>query len=108
MPFVLTTSDDRRIDDPDAATIETVLRSLTEEASFLILGPGEDEGTFMQAAGDAGSGFTLEYCEGAPERLYQCTINPLPVDHVILALRAYLRGDDTYKRSLQWEHVELG
>lgn len=106
--LILTTSDDQRIVDPSPETIEAVILGLPDrDDSFLILGQERDESTYMQASGGATGGFTLEYQEGSLGRHFQCQINPLPTPHVVLAFRAYARGDDVWRTTFKWQRVEL-
>ena len=108
MAFLLRTGDDREIRDPSPEAIAALIQAVPGgDDSFLVLAPEQDELTYIQAIGSPAEGFAVEYQEGALDQHFECAIQPLPTEHVVLAFQAYLRGDDVWKTALTWRRMQL-
>lgn len=106
--FTLTTHDDRLLRDPSPEQITAVVEGLPAGGDgFVILASDANELTFMQAVGSPADGFGIEYQDGSLDKLFRCTNQELTAEHVILTLRSYQRGEQTWKTAFEWERVEL-
>ena len=82
--------------------IEKTVYSFTGEGdSFLIL--SVDEMTYMQASGDPGGGYVLEYQDGSLEEHYYCADPDISAGKVTDAFRSYFAKDDEWRRKYMWE-----
>lgn len=70
--------------------------------SYAILSDGEG---FIQAAGEAGSGFVVEYREG--DKLFQSTSQSEPLAKVTEAFQKYARGDASWRGDFRWIEQEF-
>lgn len=61
---------------------------------------------FMQCAGDATSGFVLEYQEGGIDRHFRTTREDWDAATIILKMTQYARGDESWKQGVEWESLE--
>lgn len=73
-----------------------------DNGSFAILSDGDD---FIQASGEAGSGFVVEYREG--DKLYQSTSQSEPLTKVTEAFQKYARGDGSWRTDFRWDEQEF-
>ena len=82
--------------------IEKTVYSFTGEGdSFMIL--LVDEMTYMQASGDPGSGFVLEYQDGSLEQHYYCADSDISAGKITDAFRSYLAQDDKWRKKYHWK-----
>ena len=98
------TSLDTAYDEPDAATIARVLASL-DGGRHVLATLARSEQTYLQAAGSVAGGFSLEMQEGALDRHHRCRQPALPLGQVTEIFQQYARGDESWRRGLEWEHV---
>ncbi len=106
--FTLTNQEDQVFHDPSPEQISAVVAGLPPGGdAFVILADDADDMTFIQAIGSPAEGFGLEYQEGSLDRHFACTSQDLTAEHVVLALRSYLRGDAAWKTAFAWERMEL-
>src|SRR5262245_19551468 len=103
MSLTLTTHD-TRFDDPDSATIGKVLASLDGHRHGLAT-LGDSELTYVQVSGGAETGLVLEYQEGSLDRRYRSVATNLPLDIVTDVFQRYARGDQSWQRGVEWEHM---
>ena len=103
MSLTLTTHD-TGFDDPDAATIAKVLASL-DGGRHVLATLGHSELTYLQASGSVHTGFALEYQEGSLDRHYKSRAAALPLDEVTDIFQKYARRDESWRPSVEWEHV---
>ena len=108
MPLTLDVCNEHLVEDPtDLQFRQAVLGlDLRKDSAFLTLGPSEDEATFIQASGDPPSGFSVEYQEGTPPKLFRA-VNDLTADQLIAALISYRDGTPEWRAFSPWEPVEL-
>ena len=87
--------------------IEKTVYSFTGEGdSFLIL--SVDEMTYMQASGDPGGGFVLEYQDGSLEQHYYCADPDISAGKVTDAFRSYFARDDKWRKKYHWQREREG
>jgi hypothetical protein len=103
MALTLTTHD-TRFDDPDVATIASVLASLDGDRQVLVA-LGRSELTYVQASGSAQTGLALEYQEGSLDRRYTSGATTLTLETVTDTFQRYARDDESWKNGVPWEHV---
>jgi hypothetical protein len=93
----------------DAVGVEEVRRWVQRlaagEVEFLIL--QATPMTYLQATGDARSGFAVEYQDGSPEQHYQATDGTITEEQLEKAFVAYCGGAPEWKSQFTWER-ELG
>ena len=103
MGLTLTTHD-TGFDDPDAATIAKVLASLDGDRHVLAT-LGHSELVYLQASGSVQAGFALEYQEGSLDQHYKSQITALPLEQATEIFQQYARGEESWRRGLEWERV---
>lgn len=89
--------------------VERALRSLDASNgadAFVIL--EKEPMHYLQVAGDADSGFHLEYQEESLEKHYTCVTPDLTEENIIRTFLRYLEGDSRWKSDHQWEVAPLG
>lgn len=102
----LSTNGGRVVRSPSASQIEEALGSLDSgDDGFVIL--EESSVTYLQAAGDRGTGFVLEYQEGDTDRHFKATRERIPLAEVVKAFQMYAAGDARWKGMFEWEPLEL-
>jgi hypothetical protein len=74
------------------------------DIEFVILNDGN---RFMQAAGDARSGYILEYNEGSAKEQFRATIRTISDADLTAAFRAYFQNDPTWKTLFSWEKFRI-
>jgi hypothetical protein len=104
MSLTLNTLDDAYAE-PDAETVTRTLASLDGKRN-LVATLARGEATYLQASGNASSGLTLTYQDGSLEHRYRSVDKALPLARVTEAFQQYLRGQDGWRASLQWERDE--
>ena len=106
MPFVLDVCNETLVTEPtDLQIREAVMGlSLDHESAFVILGPSDREEAFLQASGDARSGFSVEYQERPPE-IFRAS-NDFSAEQLIAALISYRDGTRDWRALSPWEPVE--
>ena len=107
MSFVLDICNESLITDPTDLQIRQALLGLDlgKDSAFVILGPSEDDGTFLQASGDPSDGFSIEY-QGSSAGLFRAT-NDFNAEQLIAALIYYRNGINDWRVFSPWEPVEL-
>ncbi|NNM00941.1 MAG: hypothetical protein HKO62_09345 [Gammaproteobacteria bacterium] len=86
--------------------IAEAIQSLTGDVdSFAILAASEM--SYIQTAGDPGTGFDLEYQNGSLKEHYYCTSGPLTAKQVVDAFQRYAKGDDRWQKDLGWKREDL-
>jgi hypothetical protein len=103
MSLTLTTHD-TRFDDPDAATIASVLGAL-DGGLHVVATLAHSELRYLQATGSASAGFVLEHQEGSLDQHYGSRAVNLPLGPVTELFLRYARDDDTWRQGVEWEHV---
>jgi hypothetical protein len=104
MSLTLNTLDDAYAE-PDAETVTRTLASLDGKRN-LVATLARGEATYLQASGNAASGLTLTYQDDSLEHRYRSVDKALPLSRVTEAFHQYLRGEDGWRASLQWERDE--
>jgi hypothetical protein len=99
---LLTTHDGLRVADPDAAAVEDVLRTLSEDDWFAVLDRGEEH--YVQVPARPAP-YLLEHRDGSADRHVGTEVTDL--DDVVAAFVAFARGDGTWRGRFSWRPVEL-
>lgn len=95
-------SNDDVIPDADEAQLLEALAALERgEVEYVVLSDGA---RFMQAAGDARSGYVLEYNDGADDAMMHAQ-GKITGAQVVDAMQAYLRRDDAWRGAFRWERI---
>jgi hypothetical protein len=88
-----------------AIELEAALSTLGNEWNeYASLGPSI--GTFVQAV-RTGSGFLVEYRDGAPDRHFRARREGFTRAEVIALFASYLAGDDAWRTSSEWEPADV-
>jgi len=103
MSLTLTTHDSR-FDDPDAATIASVLGAL-DGGLYVVATLAHSELRYLQATGSASAGFALAHQEGSLDRHYGSRTGSLPLGPVTELFVKYARGDESWRQGVEWERV---
>ncbi len=103
MGLTLTTHD-TGFDEPDSATIARVLASL-DGGRHVLASLGESELRYVQASGSVQTGFVLEFQEGSLSRHHRSRSTDLPLATVTDVFQRYARGDESWRLTVEWEHV---
>ncbi|HZQ06766.1 MAG TPA: hypothetical protein VFD70_09310 [Anaerolineae bacterium] len=74
------------------------------DTEFVILSDGN---RFMQAAGDARSGYTLEYNEGSAKEQYRAKNTKISGADLTAAFVVYLHQDPAWRDKFIWEKFRL-
>ncbi len=74
------------------------------ESEYVIL---QDDKRFIQAAGDSGSGYTLEHNEGSDKTQYRATNTKLSGADIRDAFVSYLNRDPSWKTKFKWTQFNL-
>ena len=92
------------IENPSEEQIRAAIDRLDErnEDPFIILSRAPDKG-FMQAIGGPHA-FQVEYKDAGTGRLYQSAVR-LPKPTACDLFAAYIRGDDTFKSTVDWRDI---
>ncbi|MFN7987546.1 MAG: hypothetical protein U0529_08745 [Thermoanaerobaculia bacterium] len=85
------------------ADVRAVFADDAGRGSFVIL--SESDQVYMQAAGEGGGPFTLEYREGDESRHYHC-LHTVARSVAEAAFLKYLQRDATWKTDFRWRHLE--
>ncbi len=102
----LSTDGGGAVKSPSASQIEEALRALDSgEDGFAILEASSE--TYMQAAGDQGAGFILEYQEGDTDRHFKATRAKIPLAEAVKAFQMYAAGDAGWRGMFEWERIEI-
>ena len=106
MNYALDVYGDKNIQNPTEADIRQAVSSLADEdGAFLILGTSDM--TYIQAVVDRQFGFDLEYQEDDTEHHYRARRNDFTVEEIIKAMTSYSTGADDWKKTVEWELIEL-
>lgn len=93
---------DAVIPDADEAQLLEALAALERgDVEYVVLSDGA---RFMQAAGDARSGYVLEYNDGTDDAMMHAQ-GKITGAQVVDAMQAYLRRDDTWRSAFRWERI---
>jgi hypothetical protein len=89
----------RSFESPTPNQISSGLASVGgANGSYAILSSNGDN--FIQAAGEAGSGFVVEYREG--DKLFQSASQSEPLSKVTEAFQKYARDDGSWRDDFRW------
>jgi hypothetical protein len=98
-------STDAVIPDADEDKLMAALAALERgDVEYVVLADGE---RFMQAAGDARSGYVLEYNDGSTEQQSRATRQNLAGTEIADAFRRYLHRDASWQTDFTWEKFEI-
>lgn len=102
--FTLTSAVLPRVPDPDQDRVDRVVRRLGRDRAYAVL--ERDDGWYAQVGwgettGARPGGYALEYREGAPDRHFRA--DTTDVTEAAGFLRAFLTGDEQWRRRLQWQ-----
>lgn len=92
---------------PDATTdkLRNALAMMERgDSEYVIL---QDDNRFLQAAGDAKSGYTLEYNEGSDKVQYRAVNTKLSGAEITDAFVAYLNQDPEWKTKFRWTEFKI-
>ena len=90
--------------DPSADRLRTTLEEQTDDVnSFFILRVSDN--TYMQGARHA-EGFYLEYRDGGPQYHYAAKQH-LTLNAALAIVAAYARGDEAWRKTTDWQRVEM-
>lgn len=93
---------DAVIPNADETKLNDALAALERgEVEYVVLSDGA---RFMQAAGDARSGYVLEYNDGADDAMMHAQ-GKITGAQIVDAMQAYLRRDDTWRGAFRWERI---
>lgn len=96
---------DAVIPDADESKLTDALAALERgDIEYVIL---TDDARFMQAAGDARSGYVLEYNDGSDREQFRATRQNIEKEELAGAFRSYLNRDATWKTLFSWEKFKL-
>lgn len=96
---------DAVIPDADENKLMAALTALARgEIEYVILA---DDERFLQAAGDARSGYVLEYNDGSDKEQFRATNPQLSGNEIVDAFSAYLQRDDSWRTRSSWERIAL-
>jgi hypothetical protein len=96
---------DAVIPDADDAKLMAALTALARgEIEYVVLADGE---CFLQAAGDARSGYVLEYNDGSTEHQSRAARQNLAGTEIADAFRRYLHRDAAWQTDFTWEKFEI-
>lgn len=91
----------------EGVTEEDLLRVFDDDdvrGGFVIL--TADDGSFLQAAGEGWSPYTLEFFPDKDAPQYQQATTPLDKDQVRAAFRDFLHNDKKWRASFEWRDVK--
>jgi len=92
------------VQDPSEEQISDLLVGLSGPSEFAILSRAPD--TYIQTR-PAGNGlFRLEYQDGGLDRHFAAA-SPPEREQVVAAFQGYQRGDDAWRRQLEWVRLDL-
>jgi len=103
MSLTLTTHD-TRFDDPDAATIASVLGGLDGRLNVMAT-LAHSERRYLQATGSAAAGLALEYQEDSLDRHFRSRGPVLALGPATEVFDKYARGDESWRQAVEWERV---
>lgn len=96
---------DAVIPDADETKLNDALAALERgEVEYVVLADGT---RFMQAAGDARSGYVLEYNDGSDKEQFRATRQNIQAAEIADAFRSYLNRDGFWKTLFTWEKFRL-
>lgn len=96
---------DAVIPDADTTKLMDALAAMERgEIEYVVL---SDDARFMQAAGDARSGYVLEYNDGSDKEQFRATRQHIQGEEIAAAFRSYLNRDATWKTLFSWENFKL-
>lgn len=95
-------SSDAVIPDANEAQLIEALAALERgDVEYVVLADGA---RFMQAAGDAHSGYVLEYNDGTDDAMMHAQ-GIISGAHLVDAMQAYLRHDSSWRGAFRWERI---
>lgn len=74
------------------------------DIEFVILSDGS---RFLQAAGDARSGYTLEYNDGSDKEQFRAANRKISAADLATAFGAYFRNDVAWRTAFSWEKFRI-
>lgn len=96
---------DAVIPDADKDKLTAALTAMARgEIEYVIL---TDDKRFLQAAGDARSGYVLEYNDGSDKEQFRATNRNLSGSDIANAFTAYLHHEPQWKTMTSWEKFAL-
>lgn len=96
---------DAVIPNADETKLTDVLAALERgDIEYIVL---SDDARFMQAAGDARSGYVLEYNDGSDREQFRATRRHIKGEEIAGAFRLYLHRDATWITLFSWEKFKL-
>lgn len=96
---------DAVIPDSDENKLMAALTALARgEIEYVLLA---DDERFMQAAGDARSGYVLEYNDGSDKEQFRATNLQLSGSEIADIFTAYLQRDPSWRTRMSWERFAL-
>lgn len=98
-------SDGTTIKDPSLGDIEREVSRLADDPEFFAI-LSVAEMTYIQTAGSNKDGFVLEYQVKVLENHY-ISAERTTLDQVLVALKKYARGDESWKSDFAWEKMGL-
>src|SRR5712671_7803871 len=101
----LRTDTDAKFLEPDAETIEKVIRGLLQnpDESFAVLEPSEEYGDFMEVSPGEASTFRVEYgtwLDGTTWQYY--AIDNIPIEAVVRLFQSCSLGEASWKNDYPW------
>lgn len=105
--FLLEIQGEREILNPTLQQIKEAIDSLSlrDKDPFLILETGTDGMTYMQAMLEEDSLWTAEFQDGSLEQHFQAS--EVSTKDVIDMFLAFAHGDEAWRTSVEWEHIEI-
>lgn len=106
MSYTLDICGDKKIENPTEAEIRQAVLALdtTKNEAFLVL--GSTDMTYIQTGGDQKVGFDLEYQESDVRHHYRAK-RDFTAEEIVRILVSYAAGTDNWKKSAEWEPIEL-
>lgn len=96
---------DAVVPDADDDKLTAALTAMARgEIEYVIL---TDDNRFLQAAGDARSGYVLEYNDGSDKEQFRATNRNLSGSDIANAFTAYLHHEPQWKTMTSWEKFAL-
>ena len=96
---------DNVIPNADETKLLDALTALEQgDCEYVIL---QDDNKFLQTAGDARSGYTLEYNDGSDRMQFRATDKKISGTAITDAFVAYLNHDASWRTQFTWEQFKL-
>ena len=101
----LTLESGRSIQNPNTSEIQTALAAHSSSGGGLAI-LSKDKQTYMQASGDAKSGFRIEYQDGDTDQHFVGSRSTIPLEELIRAFQSYAVSDEKWRTMFEWTKLD--